>query len=65
MKTENKTSGKTFLGMPMNWDRKNIFKNYWNPSEDRIFPPKSFGVGWDINFYALLKECGILKKKEK
>jgi Family of unknown function (DUF5808) len=31
-----------------------IKSRWWNPSDARIFTPKSFGVGWDINVYRLL-----------
>jgi hypothetical protein len=51
---------KTFLGMPMNWDRKNILRTMWNKDDDTIFPPKSFGIGWTINFHALLKASGMV-----
>lgn len=52
---------KTFLGMPMNWDYKNIFGNIWNKNSDVIFPPKTFGIGWNVNFHALLKATGVIK----
>ncbi|MFC1989918.1 hypothetical protein ACFLVW_05095 [Chloroflexota bacterium] len=29
---------------------------YWNPHESRIFTPEVFGIGWAINFYALLEK---------
>ncbi len=54
---------KTFLGMPMNWDRKQIFKNLWNKDDDRIILPKSFGIGWTINFHAALKSLKKIKKQ--
>ena len=53
---------KTFLGMPMNWDHTKIFKNVWNLDDDRLFPPKTFGIGWTINFNALLRKTGLIKK---
>ena len=53
---------KEWMGMPMRWDRKKMFKNLWNKEDDRIFPPKYFGIGWDLNFHALLKK---LNTKEK
>lgn len=63
MAKENKRgqSTKTFLGLPMRWEREKMFKNIWNQSEDRIFPPKYFGIGWDLNFHALLKKTKIVK----
>jgi hypothetical protein len=52
----------TFLGMPMSWewDPGKMIRNYWNPDDDRIFPPKVFGIGWDINGHALLRQFGLL-----
>jgi hypothetical protein len=50
-----------FLGMPMRWEFKNTFGNVWNPKDDRVFPPKYFGVGWDINVRALLKKIHLIK----
>jgi hypothetical protein len=52
----------TFLGMPMNWDwdPQRILRNMWNPDDDRMFQPKVFGIGWDINGAAVLKRFGLL-----
>jgi len=33
---------------------------YWNPYESRIFSPEVFGVGWAINFYALLERLRLI-----
>ena len=33
---------------------------YWNPEESRIFTPDVFGVGWAINFFALLEKMRII-----
>jgi hypothetical protein len=27
---------------------------WWNSSDHRLFVPKAFGVGWDINFHRLV-----------
>ena len=56
----NQKPKKTFLGMPMTWDRKNPFKNLWNADSDELFPPKSFGIGWTVNFHAVLRKAGVL-----
>jgi hypothetical protein len=56
---------KQFLGLPMRWDHKNIFKNLWNKEDDRIFPPKQFGIGWSVNFHALFRETGMIKPENK
>ncbi len=57
----------TFLGMPMNWefDLRKMARNYWNPDDDRVFPPKVFGVGWDLNGHALLRRFGLVAPPEK
>jgi len=55
----------TFLGMPMMWDRKNPFRNLWNADSDELFPPKSFGIGWTINFHAVARKAGIIKTTPK
>lgn len=60
---EKKMEKKTFLGMPMNLDRKGILKTLWNPETDVLFPPKSFGVGWTVNFHAMLRKVGLIKKR--
>lgn len=63
MSKENKRerSTKTFLGMPMRWKREQMFKNFWNSDDDRLFPPKYFGIGWDLNFHAVFKKAGLIK----
>jgi hypothetical protein len=47
--------------MPVNWDWKNYNKGVWNPDDERLFPPKRVGIGWTINFHALLKTIGMIK----
>lgn len=53
----------TFLGMPMNWDAKRIFENVWNPDDRRLFPPKRFGIGWDVNLHAVLRLAGLTRAR--
>lgn len=38
-----------------------IINAYWNPYDSRVMTPTVFGVGWAINFRALLEDMGILK----
>ena len=33
---------------------------YWNPYENRLFSPRVFGIGWAINFYALLERLRFI-----
>jgi len=35
---------------------------YWNPYEGRVLTPEVFGVGWAINFYALLERLSLLRQ---
>ena len=66
MKNKNDNSEKiqkTFLGMPMNWESEKIFKTIWNKEDDRLFPPKAFGIGWTFNFNAVGRKVGLITKK--
>jgi hypothetical protein len=43
----------TFLGVPYDWRLPNwerIKSRMWNPEDPRLFTPRAFGWGWDINF---------------
>lgn len=53
-----------FLGMPYRWQPQNIFKEFWNSGDDRLFPPKYFGWGWSINLHAIAKKLCLLKDSE-
>ena len=37
-----------------------IKEAYWNPYESRIFSPEVFGIGWALNFYALLERLRLI-----
>ena len=46
-----------YLGMPFDWRRPTVARvklRWWNPDDPRLFTPKAFGWGWDINFARLL-----------
>jgi Family of unknown function (DUF5808) len=44
-----------YLGVfPYDWrrpTRARVRARWWNPNDPRVFTPKSFGVGWDVNWY--------------
>ena len=45
-----------FLGMPYDLRRPTVERaksRLWNPNEPRLFTPKAFGWGWDVNFARL------------
>ena len=47
----------TFLGVPYDWRRPTVERlksRWWNPAEPRLFTPKTFGWGYDINLARLL-----------
>lgn len=52
--------GKTFCGLPMSWDIHRPLANLWNKETDKIILPKKFGIGWTINFHALLRQLGLI-----
>ncbi len=56
---------KTFLGIPMHWDRRHPFKNIRNSEIDEIFPPKNFGIGWTVNLHAVVRKFGFISKTAK
>lgn len=60
-KANKKIVQKTFLGAPMNWDFRNALKPNWNKKDSRLFPPKTFGIGWTINFHELLKRLKFIQ----
>ncbi|MFC1992805.1 hypothetical protein ACFLV3_03230 [Chloroflexota bacterium] len=37
---------------------------YWNPYETRVLTPRVFGIGWGINFYALLENLGLMEEED-
>jgi hypothetical protein len=52
--------------MPFDWRRPTVerFKSrLWNKNDARLFTPKSFGWGFDINFYWLAHPAGYLNAK--
>ena len=41
---------------------KRLKESYWNPYESRVFTPPVFGLGWAINFYALLENLRVIEE---
>lgn len=56
-----KQNASRFLGIPYRWEPQNAFKGLWDKDDPRMFPPKYFGWGWTINFYAVAKKLGLVK----
>jgi hypothetical protein len=47
-----------FWGIPYDWRRPSLSRmreRVWNPNDRRLFTPKSFGWGYTINLYELMR----------
>ncbi len=45
-----------FLGMPYDWRRPTVARyraRWWNPDDRRLFTPRAFGWGYDLNLARL------------
>jgi len=54
--TKRSRTGK-FLGVPYDWrppTAARVRSRWWNPDEPRLFTPKAFGWGFDVNIARLL-----------
>jgi len=52
----------TWLGVPFDWRRPTVARvrqRWWNPKDRRVFTPKSFGWGFDINLYEVLRRLRL------
>ncbi len=61
---ERKWHGKVIGFIPYDFRLPTLEKfkeSYWNPYERRILTPEVFGIGWAVNFYALLEKMGIIR----
>ncbi len=48
----------TFLGVPYDWRRPTVARlkqRWWNPEDPRLFTPKTYGWGFDVNLARLFK----------
>lgn len=42
------------LGVPYDFRLptwRKLKRHYWNPADERLFVPRAFGIGWDVNLY--------------
>lgn len=54
------------LGIPHDWSRPTVQRaksRLYNSEDVRLFPPKSFGAGWTINFYWILHPFEFRRKR--
>ena len=55
-----------FAGMPYDWRRPTVARvkaRLWNRDDPRLFTPKSFGWGYDINAYWLLHPSEYVRSR--
>ena len=55
-----KTHGR-FLGVPFEWRiprMETVRRRLWDPSDDRLFTPTVYGIGWCPNIYQFLVRLG-------
>ena len=58
-----KKSHGRFLGVPFDWrvpSLGEVRQKLWNPADDRLFTPTTFGIGWVPNAHQLLQRLGYL-----
>jgi hypothetical protein len=60
--TKQQQQQQTFFGLPMSWEWNvdKMMRNLWNPEDERVFTPKVFGIGWDVNGHAVLRRLGVI-----
>jgi len=66
-KEERKWNGKVAGAIPYDFriptiDR--LVEAFWNPYDRRIFTPQPFGIGWTINFRALLENMRVIRQAD-
>lgn len=47
----------TFLGVPYDWRKPTVARTkerWWNANDPRLFTPRAFGWGYDLNLARLL-----------
>ncbi|HWD09497.1 MAG TPA: DUF5808 domain-containing protein [Actinomycetota bacterium] len=56
-----------FHGLPYDFRKptgERIKSRLWNAADPRMFPPKSFGAGWTLNFYWLVHPLKYAHRKD-
>ena len=46
------------LGIPYDFRPATLTRlrdRWWNPDDPRVFTPKTFGVGWDLNVHRIIR----------
>ena len=54
-----------WMGVPFDWrrpTRARVRSRFWNPKDRRLFTPKSYGWGYDINLAEVRRRLGFRPK---
>ncbi len=54
-----------YLGIPFDWRKptwERIKSRLWNPADPRLWMPKAFGWGYDLNLHGLLRRIGLIRR---
>lgn len=54
----------TWHGIPYDWrppTAERVRAALWDPADPRLFRPRAFGAGWDLNFGALAVRSGLIE----
>jgi hypothetical protein len=55
-----------FVGVPYDWRRPTLARvraRWWNPNDPRLFTPKSYGWGWDLNAYWIAHPVSYIRAR--
>ena len=58
----------TVLGMPYDVrvpTTERIRLRWWNPTDPRIWMPRAWGIGWDLNYGALAVKLGLIRPDDQ
>ncbi len=53
-----------FLGIPYDWRKPTaarVKSRWWNADDRRVFTPKAFGAGWDVNLLEVARRLRLRK----
>ena len=61
---DNNRTGR-FFGIPYDFrplTRARLKERWWNPSDRRLWTPKAFGWGYDLNLYELARRLRLVRR---
>ncbi len=52
-------------GLPYDWRKPTVERvksRWWNPNDQRVFTPKAFGWGYDVNLYEVGRRMKLIRR---